>query len=151
MPSTATAIFRVLDADKAQDFTQEAFIRTWKYIVGGGEIENVRAFLYRVATNVIIDDSRKKKSVSLDLMQEKGFDVRLDNSGRLDEIIDAKEGAKIIEQLDEKYREVVTMRYLAELSPKEIAEILGETENAVSVRIHRGLQKLREIAADHHG
>ncbi len=35
------------------------------------------------------------------------------------------------------------MRYINDLSPKEIAEILEESENAISVRIHRGIQKMR--------
>ena len=39
------------------------------------------------------------------------------------------------------------MRYVDDLSIKEIAEITGETENNVSVRIHRGLEKLRELVA----
>ena len=37
------------------------------------------------------------------------------------------------------------MRFIDELSPKEIAAILGVSENVVSVRIHRGIKKLRQL------
>jgi RNA polymerase sigma factor (sigma-70 family) len=47
--------------------------------------------------------------------------------------------------LDKKYRDVILMRYVNDYSPKEIAEILGQSENAVSVRINRGLKKVQEM------
>ena len=53
--------YRVYDREKAKDCVQEAYCRTWKYMESGKEIENLRALLYRIATNIIIDDSRKKK------------------------------------------------------------------------------------------
>jgi DNA-directed RNA polymerase specialized sigma24 family protein len=37
------------------------------------------------------------------------------------------------------------MRYVDQLSPKEIGDAIGESENAVSVRVHRGLKKLKSI------
>ena len=43
------------------------------------------------------------------------------------------------------YREVIILRFVDELGPKEISELIEESENVVSVRIHRGLKLLREI------
>src|SRR3989344_6415935 len=63
--------YRVFDRDKANDYVQEAYCRTWKYLMQGNQIENIRAFLYRTANNIIIDESRKKKSFSLDQIMEK--------------------------------------------------------------------------------
>jgi DNA-directed RNA polymerase specialized sigma24 family protein len=42
------------------------------------------------------------------------------------------------------------MRYVDNLEPKSIAEILGDSENAVSVRLHRGINKLQELMHTHH-
>jgi len=53
--------FRVYNKELAEDLTQETFIKTWKYIVEGKEVKNIKSFLYRVAVNLIIDNSRKKK------------------------------------------------------------------------------------------
>ncbi|MBI2644130.1 MAG: RNA polymerase sigma factor [Candidatus Wildermuthbacteria bacterium] len=141
--------FRLFDRELANDLVQETFIHTWRYIIAGKEIKNIRAFLYRVANNLVIDYSRKKKTVSLDRLQEKGYDPSLDVRDKIGWVIDAKSIVQNLVQLEEKYRDVILMRYIDELSPKEIAEILQESENAISVRIHRGVQKLKEVIGQH--
>ncbi len=58
------------------------------------------------------------------------------------------DAAKVIESihtLPETYSSIIVMRYVNDLSVKDIAQIVNETENVVSVRIHRGLSKLREV------
>jgi RNA polymerase sigma-70 factor (ECF subfamily) len=50
-----------------------------------------------------------------------------------------------LDQIDEEYRDVVYMRYIEGLQPREIAEVLNESVNVISVRIHRGLKKLKLI------
>ena len=52
---------------------QEAYCRTWKYLTEGHQIDNIRAFVYRTAHNIIIDMAKKRASVSLDYLMEKGF------------------------------------------------------------------------------
>lgn len=137
--------FRVFDREKAKELMQESFTKTWEKIAAGDIIENPRAFIYKVANNLIIDESRKKKTTSLEAMQEEGFDVSFDERGRAEKVMEGKKIIKIAKALDPKYRDVVLFRYIDDLSPKEIAEITGESENNVSVRLHRGLQQLKEI------
>lgn len=146
----ADAIFRycylrVSGREAAQDITQETFLRAWDYLADGKEIKNFRPFLYRVATNLIIDDFRKNKPVSLDVMKEEGVDIRLTHGSDLNELIDAKDVIRFMAKLDDQYREIIILRHLGGFSVKEIAEITRESENVISVRIHRGLKKLREI------
>src|SRR3989344_3415428 len=50
-----------------------------------------------------------------------------------------------VSELPDDYRAIVTLRFMEELSTKEIAPIVGGTENVVSVRIHRALIKLRGV------
>ncbi len=135
--------YRVFDRDRAKDFMQEAFVRTWKYISEGKKVDNVRAFVYRTANNLIIDDSRKKKQVSLDQLAEKGFTPNEDPREKNQDILFGKEIVSMVKELDEKYRDVILLRYVDELSIGEIAKVLGESENNVSVRINRGLKKIR--------
>lgn len=139
--------FRVFNRDRAKDLMQETFTRAWEYLAEGKRVDNLRAFLYRVATNLIIDEARKKKAVSLETLAEEGFDPPAED-GRLIEGIDARLILRFLKEIEPAYREVVAMRYLEGLSPKEIAEALNENENAVSVRIHRGIKKLR-VAIEH--
>lgn len=149
----ADAIFRycyarVRDREKARDLMQESFLRTWTYLANGHKVDNLRAFTYRVANNLIIDDSRKKHEASLDAMQEQtGFDPPGKSGGAgAEETRIMGEDAKIaLNQLPDIYQEVLKLRYLEEFTPKEIAGILHTSQTVVSVRIWRGLRKLKSI------
>lgn len=136
-------LFKVSDREKAIDLTQDVYIKVWQYLLAGNEVENMKALLYKVARNLIIDEYRKKKFDSLDVMSEAGFEP-VDHA-QLDTISIVEAGLLVdrIKELPESYSEVVFMRYVDDLSVKEIAEALGEHENNVSVRIHRGLHKLK--------
>ena len=140
--------FRIGDREKAKDLMQATFTKSWQYISGGTEVQNLRSFLYRVANNLIIDEYRKKKEVSLDNLMAKGFDVGFEERGKMDKNIDARMAISVLNQVDEKYQTVVLMRYIDDLSPKEIAEATGDSENNVSVKIHRGLKKAKEILGE---
>lgn len=142
--------FRVHDRDLAIDLTQETFVRTWEYLRQGKEVDNLRAFLYRVASNLIVDFSRKKKSQSLDNMQDKGLEIRHIDRETTEGRLDAKGVVLVLDKLNDNHRTVIVMRYLDELSVKEIAQALGESENAISVRIHRALKKLRDHLEEDH-
>src|SRR6185436_19052933 len=110
--------YRVFDREKAKDYAQEAFCRTWKYISEGKEVENIRAFLYRTATNIIIDESRKKKATSLDQIMEKGFAPKTDPREKTQDYFTGQELITIVKSLDEKYRDVILMKYVDDLSTK---------------------------------
>ena len=137
--------FRVYNRDIAKDITQDTFTKTWQYLADGGEIENIKAFLYKTATNLIIDLSRKKQTISLETIRETGFEPSYDDSKDINNSIEVKRVLKIINKLDTAYKDAVIMRYVEDLSPKDIAKVLRESENNVSVRIHRGIKKLKEL------
>jgi RNA polymerase sigma-70 factor (ECF subfamily) len=141
--------FRVYDREKAREMMQDVFMKTWEYIVQGKKIDNIRAFLYRVANNMAIDWSRKKKESSLEDLMEDGYEPQGQGVKDVTLATEVGEMMGLLDKLDEKYREPVRMRYLEELSPKEIAQVLGESENVISVRIHRGLAQLRAMNAQH--
>lgn len=146
----ADAIFRhcylrVSDRERAKELVQETFIRAWNYLSEGKKVEQMRALLYRMANNLIIDDYRKKKEASLDALQEGGFEPAHNPEAKLHGIIEGKKIAEMLQKIESPYREAVVMRYIDDLTPKEIAEAMGETQNVVSVRINRGLTKLRQI------
>lgn len=52
---------------------------------------------------------------------------------------------RALAKLEESDREVLVMRYIDDIGPNEIAEILGESANVISVRINRATKALREI------
>ncbi|KKS84203.1 MAG: RNA polymerase sigma factor SigW [Parcubacteria group bacterium GW2011_GWA2_43_11] len=147
------AFFRVSDAERAKDIVSDTFMRTWDYIGKGNTIDNFRPFLYRTLNHLIIDEYRKKKTESLDsILNERDvpegvFDELIE--GSLEEVefsLDAKRIPLLLEQMPKKHQEVVLMRFVDGLLPAEIADILGEPVNTVSVRIHRGVTWLRKNA-----
>ncbi|MDO8515820.1 MAG: RNA polymerase sigma factor [bacterium] len=137
--------FRVSDRERAEELAQETFMRAWDYVAKKGNIDYMKPLLYRIANNLVIDEWRKKKSVSLDDMQEGGFDVVGVRAEEITHALDAKALMPYLDKLEPMYRDAVVMRYIDDMSPKDIAETLGIRENAVSVRIHRGLEKLRSL------
>ena len=148
------ASMRLSDRERALELTQDTFTRTWEYVRKGGEVREIRPFLYRTLKNLIIDEYRKHKTQSLDSMLENSESGAMeallpqDNTNTLEaamERFDGKQAVEALEKLSPLYAEVLMLRYVEGLSPKEIAEVLDESENTVSVRIHRGLKKLQEI------
>jgi len=138
--------FRVnCNRERAEDLTQETFIKTWDYLRKGKEIDNMQAFLYRVANNCIIDSMRKKTPVSLDALMEKGFDAPNTTGMTTEDTIEISRIRDILENIEEPYRTAVALRYIDDISPKNIALMLNESEDTVSVRIHRGVQKIKKF------
>ncbi|MFM7088840.1 MAG: RNA polymerase sigma factor [Candidatus Paceibacterota bacterium] len=139
------SLFKVSDRDLAKDLVQETFLRAWNHVAEGKEIDNFKAFFYRVLGNMIIDEYRKKKTISLESMTEDGFDIRVDEEGKIADQIDGAIALRVLGKIPEKYREVMFMKYVQDFSNKEIAELLDESENSISVKIHRGIKKIKEI------
>ncbi len=136
--------FKVSDREVARDITQDVFTKTWQYLSDNKPVLNMKAFLYKVAGNLVIDYYRKRKTDSLDLKIDEGVqfaseEVMGGQNAEIGIVIEA------LQKLPENYREVMRLRYVDDLTPGEIAEITGQSENAVSVKIHRGLEKLKHI------
>lgn len=127
----------------AQDLTQETFLRLWKTISSGKEISKPKQYIYQITRNLIVDYYKSNKTLSLDELQEEGFDPKMEQSSPevLSEISILKEA---IESLDIEFREVIYMRFVEGLGVSEISEILDISENLVSVRISRGKEKLKD-------
>lgn len=145
------ASLRVSDREKAVDIVHDTFAKVWSYVRKGHEVEQFRPFLYKVLNNLIIDEYRKVKEASLDAL----FEIEGVDEGSFDELsestaealaatLDGKKAFEVLEELPDVYREVIVLRFVDELGPKEISELIEENENVVSVRLFRGLKMLRE-------
>ncbi|MDA8596790.1 sigma-70 family RNA polymerase sigma factor [Candidatus Pacebacteria bacterium] len=144
------ASLRINDRERAIDVVHDTYTKVWGYVQRGHEIEQFRPFLYKVLNNLIIDEYRKHKESSLDaLMEQDGVDdgsfaeLSENTVDSLAATIDGRKAFTVLEQLPDVYREVIILRFIDELGPKEISELIEESENVVSVRLHRGLKLLR--------
>lgn len=145
------AFIRISDRERAIDVVHDTFTKVWAYVRGGHTIDSYRSFLYKVLNNLIIDEYRRVKESSLDALleiegvDEGSFESLTDNGvDSLAATIDGRRAFELLKDLPDQYREVITFRFVDGLGPKEIAELIEESENVVSVRLHRGLVLLRQ-------
>jgi RNA polymerase sigma-70 factor (ECF subfamily) len=145
------AHFRVSDREEAIDIAEESFVRLWKEMEAK-EVREHRALLYKIARNLIIDWYRKEKSLSIPQFKSENAsdeDLSIDMFAsplpHAEILLESRMVIEKISKLNATYRESVYLRYVEELSPREIAEILGVSANNISVRINRGTLELREL------
>lgn len=139
------SFFKVHNHATSDDLVQDTFIKTWNYLARGGKIDIMKAFLYHVLNNLIVDEYRKRKTTSLDVLIEKGHEPSVDYSKRIMSVFDGKAALLLIQHLPIKYQRVMRMRYAQDLSLKEISLISGQSRNTVAVQAHRGLEKLKAL------
>lgn len=149
------SLIRVSNREQALDITQETFLRLWQCLQKGDDILSPKALLFTIAHRLIIDWYRKKKSFSLDKIisgwqeNEDGYssDI-LDEKTTEDKIYQGVEGRFLLDKINElphSYRHTVYLRLVEDMSPPEIAEIMGISVNASSVRINRGIRELKKL------
>ncbi len=137
-------IVKVTNNELAEDMTQEVFMRYWQYLRDGKEMTNTRSFLYTIANNLAKDWYKKKKSDSLDAKMEAGGNEPRASEASPQVMAEYAEVLDVIADMEENDRTVLLLKYVDGLPPKDIAEILGETANAVSVRINRAEKRLQD-------
>ena len=138
------ALYKTSDSEVSKDLVQTTFMKTLLYLQKGGKIDLMHSFLNHVLNDLIVDEYRKKKPVSLDILQESGFDPGFSDMERQIDYLDGQHVASLIPQLSKKYELVIRLRYIKGLSLKEISLITGQSENTVAVQVHRGIAKLKE-------
>lgn len=145
------AFYRLSDREKAVDAVQDTYLRAWAYAskhadANDADISNIRAFLYRTLRNLIIDEYRRKKAVSLDAIEEEeGATVLASDEDALLAATERLDGAQALAEvsvLPDQYAEVLLLRFVDGLSIGEIAGRIDTSENLVSVRLHRALRAL---------
>jgi len=135
-------VFKVSTVELAEDMTQEVFTRYWQYVRDEKEMTNVRSLLYTIANNLAKDWYKKKKADSLDQKMEAG--VQLSETAASPEVVASyTEVLEAIDDMDQIDKEVLLLRHVEGLLPKDIALILGESANAISVRLNRATKRLQ--------
>ncbi len=125
--------FRLRDAGKAEDITQETFLR---YLESDSYRDTGRplAFLYTVARNLCIDEMRRKKMESLP--------EELPGENKEDSMLDAIMLRQALHDLDSEERELILLRYVNEVPVADMARIYGKSRYALYRETKKILQKL---------
>lgn len=144
---------KVNSQEVAQDLTSETFLKGWEAFKksqspnpGGEKIENIQAFLYQIARNLVTDFYREKgktKIISAENMRIIDPRDNLEEKATLNS--DFEQIKANLANLKEDHQEVIILHYLNDLSIKEIAKTLNKPEGTIRVTLHRGLKELREL------
>ncbi len=145
--------FRLATREAAEDVTSEVFIKALRALDRYDPTRaSPRTWLLRIARNAVTDHLRslKRRSslhVSLDRIPDLVADIpnqeeRVLREERLSMILNANRCLRRADQ------EILSLRYGAELSNQEIAEALSISGNAVAVRVHRALARLKEAVEE---
>lgn len=139
------AHFRLNDSVVCDDLVQDTYLKTWNYMITSGKIHLMKPFLYHILNCLIIDEYRKRKTASLDVLIEKGLELGVDDSAKIINHIDGASAVQMIELLPSTYKSVIHMRYVEELSIEEISVMTGQSKGVIAVQTYRGLEKLKKI------
>lgn len=132
--------------EEVLDIIQEAFYKLWIELTKGKKIDNPKSYLYRMISNKIIDFYRKNVPISLD-EQIDAIGGTLVDSTDVEAITHAKleieKVYRILSWLDDFDKDIFILRFVEELSPKEIAERYETNVNSITVRLHRLKDKMK--------
>lgn len=124
----------------AEDLTADVFVRVLK---GERQVNDWRAYLYRIAHNLVIDTLRKHPQV----LQEPD-EFLVDERNDPVEYAEAREEQRRLRQaiarLTPEQQQVVVLKFIEEMSNAQVAKILNKPEGAVKALQHRALTNLRE-------
>jgi RNA polymerase sigma-70 factor, ECF subfamily len=140
----------------ADDIVQEAFVRAY-YALETYSTQRImalklRPWLYKITWNVYCTYAERAKlqqGVPLDLSEESALlELEDDQYQQPEEVFENKERrrelAALVEMLPQRYRQIVSLHYLEDLSYQEIADTFNQSTGTVRVSVHRALSLLRK-------
>jgi len=126
------------DRDKAEELTQDTFVTVY-FKAGMLRTDNLKAWIYKIATNLARSEFRKRKLKRI---------FSLDDVSPMHIKVDPEQGKEVmLEQMltliPEKYRIPVIMKQIDNFSFEEMSEILKKPVGTVKSMVFRGLEQLR--------
>jgi RNA polymerase sigma-70 factor (ECF subfamily) len=157
-----TSIYRFVflklpSKEAAEDVTAETFLRSWQAMRREDRpVANLRAFLYKIARNLVADTYRRegiRKTESLDAVtfggESASSSLDVSDGHRHERLMEARADLSIllekISHLKDDYQDVLTLRLVDGLSFRDVASILEKREGHVRVIYHRALKALQNV------
>lgn len=147
--------FKVGNKEEANDLTSIVFLKAWNHIQNKSleNVKTLRALLYRIARNAIVDYYRETGNKAVDSLDDENNHIEIvdgteDPQDKLDREADLELIKAKLPLLKDEYREIIILRFINDLSLEEIAEIREKTKGNVRVLLHRALNALRELVEE---
>ena len=141
------AYFKLNNKNDAEDLAHDVFLTAWqnipKFVSMGYPFSS---WLYKITRNKIIDRWRgKKNTVSTEVMKESGQEIEfLPNLiEKLNSDMTSEIAMRAVKKLEGIKQEVIFLKYVSEMDTKEIAKVIGKTEGATRVLLHRAIQEIK--------
>ena len=140
---------RVSDAQTAEDLTGDVFVKFVQAVNNGQTWHtSVRAWLYRVAHNRLVDFYRKQPEDPSLPLDERLIAGTESPDSALAESLSYRTLRSAISELTQGQQEVLALRFGERLKAKEVAAVLNKSVGAVEVQQHRALNRLRKILSE---
>jgi RNA polymerase sigma-70 factor, ECF subfamily len=144
----------------AEDLVQETYLRAYRFHDRFEPGTNLKAWLYRILTNLFINRYRRRAherrllegpeadGISQSTVSREAQRLLEDPEGRFEEPIFGERVAAAVDRLPEEFQTVVWLADVEELPYREIAAVVGCPIGTVMSRLHRGRRILRTLLAD---
>ena len=136
--------YKVFDKEAVEDIVSDVFLKALKKIQSFDSVKgSFSAWIYRIARNSVIDYYRTlKQTRDIEDIFDLGFDER--GAERLDAEVTLKKVSEYLKTLSPKQREIVVLRVWEEMPYRQIAEIVGGSEESVKMAFSRAVRNIRE-------
>ncbi len=142
-----TAYLVLRDPEDAADATQEAFVRAYRGIGGFKTDRQFRPWLLRIVTNRALNmhKAKRRRTAATERLaaDQRPTDMAIDES-----VIERERARALwsaLDSLGEREKTVLYLRYFIRMPEQELAEYLGCAPGTVKSRIHRAMQRLRDV------
>lgn len=139
------------NADNIDDIVQDVFIKTYQYIQSFNPSLKFSSWIYRIAHNAFVNGLKKQQKSSI-LMPDFDLDVFISHHVYTDPKIEEREYAELrtmidkgLDMLKPKYKEVIVLHYIEDMSYKDISDILHIPVGTVGIRVMRAKEQLKKI------
>jgi RNA polymerase sigma-70 factor (ECF subfamily) len=136
--------------ETVEEILQNVFVSVWKNLNGFSTTLKFSSWIYRIAHNETISEFRKSKTrgeeKKVELNDELFIPATDDFRSEFDQKLTNHKIHKILKEMDEKYREILILKFLEEKNYDEISDILKIPLGTVAVRINRAKTKFRETS-----
>ena len=144
------ALYETRDPHAAEDITEGVFLRALAALPkfreqGEGDESTFKVWLYAIARNVISNERRRDRRHPQDPI-ELALQLRAsdDPAAAAETHLEAQRALEAVMELSPERRQAIVLRFVNELSAREIGEVMGKSEGAVRVLIHRALLSVRQ-------
>jgi len=143
-----TLAFRILkNRENAEEVAQDSFVKVYQNLKKFKSKSKFSTWLYRIVYNTAISRVRVKQNPTMSIDDQKFFEIE-DEKQNVSKSFDIENNKMILQRLlnklDESDRALITLYYLDECKISEIAEITGQNNSNIKVKLHRTRKKMQE-------